>query len=170
MAKKDEKTLGTAIDEIISALEGLEPNSRATAVTAACEHLKIPIEKNITQTSMPRSTPPPPIPLPPSSKVINIKTLKQEKIPRSTAEMACLVAYYLQELAQQNERKDTVTSKDIEKYFKQANFKLPKVITQVLPNAKDSGYFDSAGRGTYKLNAVGYNLAVHTLPRKKSES
>jgi hypothetical protein len=84
--------------------------------------------------------------------------------------MACLVAYYLQELAQPNERKDTITTADIDKYFKQASFKLPKVIPQVLPNAKSSGYFDSAGSGSYKLNAVGYNLAVHTLPRKKSES
>jgi hypothetical protein len=164
MANKDEKTLGTAIDEIITALEGLEPNARATAVTAACAHLGIPTgtgpPSESAQSNVLESQP----------KVSDIKTLKQEKGPRSTSEMACLVAYYLQELAQPKERKDTLTTKDIEKYFKQANFKLPKVVPQVLPNAKASGYFDSAGSGSYKLNAVGYNLAVHTLPRKKSES
>jgi len=168
MAKKEEKTLGTAIDEIISALDGLDPNSHATAITAACAHLGISIgtkppdgedQQNKTGSS-PSHSP----------KVKDIMTLKQEKTPRSATEMACLVAYYLQELAQPDERKDTVTSTDIEKYFKQAGFRLPKVITQVLLNAKGSGYFDSAGGGLYKLNAVGYNLAVHTLPRKKSES
>lgn len=170
MAKKEKKTLGTAIDEIVIALEGLDPDARTTAVTAACAHLGIPMDKappsGTVQPNVMGSQPPPP----PPPKVSDIKTLKEEKKPRSTSEMACLVAYYLQELVQPNERKDTITTADIDKYFKQASFKLPKVIPQVLPNAKSSGYFDSAGSGSYKLNAVGYNLAVHTLPRKKSES
>lgn len=78
--------------------------------------------------------------------------------------MACLVAYYLQEVAPEGERKDFINSADLEKYFKQANFKLPQRVQQVLPEAKSSGYFDSAGRGEYKLNAVGYNLVAHSLP------
>ena len=168
MGKKQEKTLGTAIDEVISALEGLEPNARATAVTAACEHLKIQIDKAVTQSSASGSTSPPPPP--PPLKTIDIKTLKEEKEPRGANEMACVVAYYLQELAPANERTDTITIADLRKYFKQAKFKLPTAIHQTLVNAKNAGYFDSAGSGSYKLNAVGYNLAVHTLPRKKSES
>ncbi len=174
MAKKEEKTLGSAIDEIISALEGLDPNARATAVTAACAHLGISIGVGPpSDSSQSNAAGIPPTPLaggPSPPKVSNIKTFKEDKNPSNTAEMACLVAYYLQELAQQKDRKDTITIKDIDKYFKQARFKLPKVVTQVLLNAKGSGYFDSAGSGSYKLNAVGYNLAVHTLPRQKSES
>ena len=164
MAKKEEKTLGTAIDEIISALKGLEPNARATAVTAACEHLEIPMGRATAQPVVPGSTPPPP------PKDIDIKTLKEEKEPRGANEMACLVAHYLQELAPVDERKETITMEDLKKYFKQAKFKLPTAIRQTLVNAKNAGYFDSAGSGSYKLNAVGYNLVVHTLPRKKSES
>ena len=83
--------------------------------------------------------------------------------------MACLVAHYLQELAAKGERKDTVGTADLAKYFKAAKFKLP-VIKYTLGNAKNAGYFDSVGGGEYKLNAVGYNLVVHTLPRKKPES
>lgn len=174
MAKKEGKTLGSAIDEIVSALEVLEPDARTTAVTAACTHLKIPIGTAQQSGSVP-STPgagtfesPEGGSFPP--KVGDIKTLKEEKNPRGAAEMACLVAYYLQELAPPEARKDTIATADLRKYFKQAKFKLPVRIVQTLIHAKDAGYFDSAGSGSYKLNAVGYNLAVHTLPRKKSES
>lgn len=166
MAKKDQKTIGTAIDEIISALEELEPSARRTAVTAACNHLQIPMDKappsDSGQSIAPGSTPPTPTP-----PVVDIKTLKEEKKPRGAAEMACVIAYYLQELAPVDERKDVIVVADLKKYFKQAKFKLPTAIQYTLVNAKNAGYFDSAGSGSYRLNAVGYNLAVHTLPRKK---
>jgi hypothetical protein len=53
----------------------------------------------------------------------------------------------------------------LERYFKQAGFKLPKAIKQALPNAAAAGYFDGTGGGRYRLNPVGYNLVVHALPR-----
>ncbi len=34
-------SLGQAIDQIISALEGLDQNARLTAISAACNHLNI---------------------------------------------------------------------------------------------------------------------------------
>jgi hypothetical protein len=40
---------------------------------------------------------------------------------------------------------------------------------QVLVDARGAGYFDSAGRGKYKLNPVGHNLVVHKLPKKKAK-
>lgn len=173
MGKKEKKTLGTAIDDIVSALEALEPNARTTAVTAACAHLRIstgtgpPSDSGQFDT---RGQPPADhvvAPAPSPSKVTDIKTFKDDKKPRSATEMACVVAYYLLELLPHGERKDKMTTKDIERYFKQAKFPLPKVLRQVLRNAKAGGYFDSVGTGAYKLNPVGYNLVAHTLPRKK---
>ena len=79
--------------------------------------------------------------------------------------MAALVAYYLSELAPEGEQKDEINSSDLEKYFKQAGFKLPRSIYQTLPNAAAAGYFDGTGGGKYRLNPVGYNLVVHGLPR-----
>jgi hypothetical protein len=79
--------------------------------------------------------------------------------------MAALVAYYLSELAPDVENKHEISAADLEKYFKQAAFKLPRSIKQTLPNAAAAGYFDSAGGGRYRLNPVGYNLVVHGLPR-----
>ena len=81
--------------------------------------------------------------------------------------MAAVVAYYLSELAPPEERKSSVNVQDITKYFKQANFPLPKAIKDMLSHARDAGYLDSAGEvGQYKLNPVGYNLVVHNLPHK----
>jgi hypothetical protein len=82
--------------------------------------------------------------------------------------MAALVAYYLSEVADAAERKDAINSADLEKYFKQAGFKLQKSLSQTLINAAAAGYFDAAGSGLYTLNAVGYNLVVHGLPRSRS--
>jgi hypothetical protein len=81
--------------------------------------------------------------------------------------MAALVAYYLSELAPDGERKDEISAADLEKYFKQAAFRLPRSLRMTLPNAAAAGYFDGAGAGRYRLNPVGYNLVVHGLPRSQ---
>lgn len=95
---------------------------------------------------------------------VHIKALKEQKRPRSANEMAALVAYFLANAAPKAERKDRITAKDVETYFKIAEFPLTK--TQfTLPNAKAAGYLDAVGNGEYKLNAVGHNLVVHSMPR-----
>jgi len=83
--------------------------------------------------------------------------------------MACVVAYYLESLAAPSDRKTEVGAADLEKYFKQGGYPLPKRMPQVLVDARGAGYFDSAGHGKYKLNPVGHNLVVHKLPKKKSK-
>jgi hypothetical protein len=97
-------------------------------------------------------------------RVSDIRTVTEEKQPRSATEMAAVVAYYLSELAPRSERKETIETSDLEKYFRQANFRLPGAIQYTLGNAASAGYFDSAGRGKYRLNAVGYNLVAHSMP------
>ncbi len=99
------------------------------------------------------------------SKRASIRDLKEEKQPHSSNQMAALVAYYLTEVAEESERKDTINAADISKYFKQAGFKLPRATRSALPNAAAAGYFEPVGDGQYRLNAVGYNLVVHGLPR-----
>jgi hypothetical protein len=95
----------------------------------------------------------------------DIRRLKEQKNPGSANEMAALVAYYLAEVVPAPERKPAIEISDIEKYFKQANFKLPSQLKMTLVNAKNAGYFDATGGGKYKLNPVGYNLVAHSLPR-----
>jgi hypothetical protein len=79
--------------------------------------------------------------------------------------MAAIVAYYLRELAPEGDRRDYVTRKDIEQYFKIGDYPLPRRPEFTLPNAKGAGYLEQLGDGKYRLNPVGHNLVAHTLPR-----
>jgi hypothetical protein len=162
------KTLGQAIDAIVAALEALPTEARGNALRAAAEHVGIVPPRNaeprdrlgdlsgLQDEEDTRNAEAP----------VDIRSLKTAKQPASAYEMACLVAHYLDSLAPVAERQKSIKTADLEKYFKQAGYPLPKRIEQVLIDAKAAGYFDSAGTGSYKLNPVGYNLVVHTLPRK----
>ena len=96
----------------------------------------------------------------------DIRTLRQQKNPRSAIEMTALVAYYLENLAPPGERKGEFSGTDLVRYFKQAGFPLPKSPHMALINTKNAGYIDGAGRGLYRLNPVGHNLVAHALPRE----
>jgi len=95
--------------------------------------------------------------------IVDIRTLREQKDPKSANEMATLVAYYLSELAPPTDRKSEISTADVERYFKIAGFKLPADARFTLVNARNAGYLDSAGSGQYKLNPVGYNLVVHRM-------
>jgi hypothetical protein len=161
-------TLGKAIDLLLSALEPLDEVSRETALLAVSRQLNIAgrVGPAVVQQApaIDVGHPVPPLHAPPPMQRVDIRTLKEQKQPNSAKQMACVVAYYLKELANAEERKDSISTADLEKYFKQAGFKLPTAIAQVLVDAKSSGYFESTTRGEYKLNAVGYNLVAHNLP------
>jgi len=169
----EKMSLGKAIDILLEALEPLDEASRETAVLAVSRQLKISAgsatkqsvtSPNLTEADLSAATPPSPqIPALPALRV-DIRSFKEQKKPNSVKQMACVVAYYLKELADANEKKETVSAGDLEKYFKQAGYKLPTRMAQVLIDAKASGYFESVGRGEYKLNAVGHNLVAHNLP------
>ncbi len=99
-----------------------------------------------------------------SGAVKDVRTLREEKAPKSANEMAALVAYYVSELAPATERKPEINKTDVERYFKTAGFKLTANAGQTLVNAKNAGYLDAGSDvGYYKLNPVGYNLVVHRL-------
>jgi hypothetical protein len=171
MGKADTpKTLGQAIDEIIQALEGLDQPTQITAIQAACDHLKIraPARTEVSSNS-------PGVPAVGGSTTLqqeqptDVRTLKELKKPTSANEMAALVAFYLSETAPSDERKTDVEVADMERYFKQASFPLPRKPAMLLSNAKNAGYFDMLGNGKYRLNPVGYNLVAHNLPRGQAD-
>ena len=101
---------------------------------------------------------------------IDIRSLKEQKEPRSANEMAALVAYYVSELLPPDEQRTVITAADIEKYFKQANYRLPGRVAQALPDAARAGYFDAVDRGQYRLNPVGYNLVAHGMPSRAADA
>lgn len=169
----DAKSIGAAIDELIAALEPLEGTARLTAIRAACDHLSIPLQGGpalggpLVSFS---SGEPSAADAAHAGGQVDIRTFKQQKAPSSANEMACVLAYYLQHLAPADERQPSISAADIDRYFNQAGFPLPRRSDQLLVNARAAGYFESAGRGAYKLNAVGHNLVAHSLPRSGGDS
>ena len=165
-----------AIKTLLEALEPLEPSVRESVLSYVIHRLDI---KPSVFRALP-SEPPGASPLPPGEPIssppakqdeqIHIKELKNQKQPRSAIEMATLVAYYLSHKAPSNERKQRITTKDLETYFKIADFHLPTKPQFTLPNTKSAGYLDAVGNGEYKLNPVGYNLVVHSMPKTKTPS
>lgn len=160
-----------AIQSIISALEPLSTEARQRVIAYIFQRLGLAIEQKMALASggeMPAfaylADTPVAAKLP---AVTDIRTLKEQKAPSTAIEMAALVAFYISELASPDIRKDIVFKKDIDNYFKQANFPLPKESKFTLPNAAKAGYFDALGNGQYRLNPVGYNLVAHGLPAKR---
>ena len=174
---KPKTTIGAAIDQVLSALESFDDRSQRTILTTVCSVLGIKLEALVPPASPPAAAPVTPHqlrpvdtpPVAPSAHAPkharpDIRSLKDEKQPKTAIQMACVVAYFLTELAQGEEKKESINSDDIEKYFKQAGYKLPSRVTQLLIDTKAAGYFDSAGKAQYKLNSVGYNLVAHSMP------
>jgi hypothetical protein len=166
MSTDVDKEIG-AIGTLLKALEPLDPKARQSVLDYVIRRLDIPLPK--IQGGPPDTSlmPPgePPVITRETTGQVHIKDIVRDKKPRSAIEMATLVAYYLSHKAPQNERKQTVNNKDIETYFKIAEFKLPSQPRFTLTNTKGAGYLDAAGDGEYKLNPVGYNLVVHSMPK-----
>lgn len=96
--------------------------------------------------------------------VSDIRSLREEKKPRTAMEMAALVAFYLEHVAPKVERRDYITADDVAPYFNQANFEQPAAPAMTLVHAKNAGYLNQLGNGQYKLNPVGYNLVAYKMP------
>jgi len=159
----------SAIQTIIVALEPLDTEARQRVVSYVFQRLRLSLDSQPPQASNPILPSVVDIsqPIITAQTIHNIRSLKEQKAPRAASEMCAIVAYYLAELAPLEERKDSIDRDDAVKYFKQANFPLPKALKQIMPNAAKSGYFDALGDGKYRLNPVGYNLVVHGLPAKQ---
>jgi hypothetical protein len=105
----------------------------------------------------------------------DIKTFVAEKAPKNDVQFAAVAAYFYRFEASEAERKDVIVPEDLQTAGRQARgfgFTKPHV---TLNNAVTLGYFDRAGRGEFKLNAVGENLVAMALPsgdssRKSSRS
>jgi hypothetical protein len=159
-----------AIRAVLSALVPLKREARSRVLDYVFKRLGLVTETDLP--SLPTSTASLPTtdldsPAGPPGGAKDIRSLAQQKSPKSANEMAALVAYYLADLAPKAARKDTINSDDLRVYFKQAAFKLPSSARMTLVNAKNAGYLESTETaGQYKLNPVGYNLVVHNLPSR----
>lgn len=167
-------TLGQAIDQVIAALGSFKAADQQTVLRAVYAHLNISSPAGAAPTDKTREEPAreerTATPASPASKDehagMDIKTFKELKNPSSARQMACVVAYYLAEVATGEDRREIVTTGDIEKYFKQGRYALPNKLEQLLIDCRAAGYFESPARGEYKLTRVGHNLVAHQLSAK----
>lgn len=158
-----------AIGALLKSLGPLGPKSRMAVLAYVAGRLEIALP----EVGKTRVDTPPDSTLPKERPEIedsvknecHISELVHEKKPKSAIEMAALVAYYLSHKAPKGDRKQTISTDDLTTYFKIAEFKLPKAPQYTLNNTRIAGYLESAGSGEYKLNPVGYNLIVHSMPR-----
>lgn len=177
-------TIGRAIDQTIEALASLDKREQLAVIATVCSVLQLDVATHSIDGASPRDglhatqsesrtdgtvgsnkTKMAAHESHRHQSGIDIRTLKDQKQPDSARQMACLVAFYLQEHAPEGERKQVVTTSDLDRYFKQAGYRLPAKLAQVLPDAKTAGYFEGAARGEYKLTRVGYNLVTHSMPK-----
>lgn len=94
----------------------------------------------------------------------DIRTFVQQKQPKSDNQLATVIAFFYRFVAPEAERKEVLSTADLQTAARQARgyaFKTPSV---TLNNAVQQGYLDRADRGAYKINAVGENLVAMTLP------
>lgn len=166
---KDDRELA-AIFTIVAALKPLREDEVRSVLEYVLRRFgAVPLPIHSSPQSLPatQSAPPAHSTL---GAVQDIRSLREEKAPKSPNEMAALVAYYVSELAPPSERKPEINKTDVERYFKTAGFKLTAKAGQTLVNAKHSGYLDpGSDAGYYKLNPVGYNLIVHRLTGEGSK-
>jgi hypothetical protein len=162
--KKDDDGV-SAITTIIGALKPLDNKTRQNVLDFVLKQLGIDLpvggfDPSPTTYAVEAAFPPE---RPSPTIAQDIRTLAEQKKPKTVNEKVAVVAYYLKNLAPGEERRDYITSEDISDYFPQADFELP-VARMALANAKNAGYLIALGNGQYRLNPVGHNLVTHKLP------
>jgi polyphosphate kinase 2 (PPK2 family) len=163
-----------AIHEILNALQPLDAAGKGHVIDYILVRLGRQIGGSGSSGAPSGSMPSLPVPIAPDRTPTaglphtDIKSLREEKQPTSFNEMAALVAFYLKEIATGDEHSETVNTSHIEKYFRQAGYRLPDRAIMALVNARQAGYLDPTGEaGVYKLNPVGYNLVAHSMPTSR---
>lgn len=152
-----------AVQAIVSALRPLEPADRERVLAAVSALLgMVPAARTASVAA--QEPPAAAVTEAALTGIVDIRSLKETKQPRSANEMAAVAAYYLANLAPTGDRRETVGSADMDRLFKQGGTRCPASSICFCQTPRASGYFDQAGRAQYRLNPVGHNLVVHALP------
>ncbi len=101
---------------------------------------------------------------------MDIKEFTGSKAPKSDQQFAAVVAYYYRFEAPIEKRKDAINAEDLNTAARLVGRKRPANASYTLANAKNAGYLDAAGKGTFQINSVGENLVAITLPGNATEA
>ncbi|MBX3229220.1 MAG: hypothetical protein KIT84_18640 [Labilithrix sp.] len=94
----------------------------------------------------------------------DFRSFFQEKQPKNDVQFVAVAAYYHRFMAPAADRKEAISSADLQDAARLAPWTVFAKPSKTLGNAVRQGYMNGSGRGTYRLNAVGENLVSMTLP------
>jgi len=154
-----------AAEEIKAILHGRDKTEQERILRWVSESIGVTAGATIASSAavLPSQTAKQPAPLGPAHRK-DIKSFVAEKAPKNDVQFAAVAAYFYQFEASEAERKDVIGAEDLQTAARQARgYGFTKPLA-TLNNAVALGYFDRAGRGEFKLNAVGENLVAMTLP------
>jgi len=164
-----------AAEEIKAILDGRDKIEQERIIRWVTESLNLVATPSLAPRTAAPSTSVSTIPQPsaqpfgsPVSHSKDIKTFYNERKPKSEVQFAAVVAYFYR--FECLERKEVIVPKDLDDAGRQARGYGVKNPLKTLSNAVALGYFDRAGRGAFKLNAVGENLVAMTLPSSGTET
>lgn len=145
---------------IVETLKGLDKQQQARAIKFACESLEMQSPVTGAASAAGGTTPPTGASATPAAQ--DIKQFTLAKAPKSDQQFAAVVAYFHRFVAPEDQRKDTITAKDLTEAARLVGRKRPPSYT--INNARNAGYLTSAGHGKSKISTVGENLVAVTLP------
>lgn len=158
-----------AVKAIVTALDPFEQPDQERILRWVREKLGLSVSSAAAQPppAVPSPTPPPTT-IPPTPEArsgnVTIRDFVASKRPSSDNQFAAVVAYYFRFEASESERKDTISSDDLQDACRTAGRQRLANPSKTLHNALSMGLLDKSGRGSYRINSVGENLVAMTLP------
>jgi hypothetical protein len=124
-----------AVRAVVAALEPFEPKDQERILRWAREKVGLAPTTAAPTTKEPNSEGPAPLP-----KTADIKTFIDYKNPRSESQLAAAIAYYYRFEAPEPQRKEVITSADLQDVCRQVGRERLKSPAQTLVNAYTQGY------------------------------
>ena len=156
-----------AVRSIAETLTGFDAKDQERIIRWAREKIGLAIAPETPQPSpLPAGSPAgsPASSIVPSSQK-DLKTFVAEKKPKNDVQFAATVAYYYRFVATTDQRKDEITSTDLQDACRLVGHERFKHPGQTLRNAHTVGLLNKGSEsGSFKVNSVGENLVDVTLP------
>jgi hypothetical protein len=158
-----------AAQQIVNELNGMTKEQQQLSLRFAMEAigLQLPAQLAPPAPAPAPAAPPTPAPNQPTGgggHSTDIRAFTAAKAPSSDQQFAAVVAYFYQIEAKPEDRRDTIDADTMKEAARLAARPQVQHWAMTLNNAKNAGYLDSAGPGSFKLSSVGENLVAITLP------
>ncbi len=155
-----------AAQKIVAELEGMTPEHQSLAIKFAVETLglQLPTAFSSPAPAAQSSQPTPAHAASSADHSTDIRSFTAMKAPKTDQQFSAVVAYFYQFEAKPDQRKEAIDADTMKEAARLAGRPQVARWNMTLTNAKNAGYLDAAGAGSFKLSSVGENLVAITLP------